>query len=74
LTGEGRNDAAGVSQIGVGRGEAGVDDGNLIRMYRDAPDEPVAAGNPATFGESDLIPKITVQRIERENASRVGGE
>ena len=71
LTGEGRNDAVGVRQIGFRWREAGVDGGNLVRMDRESPDKSVAAGDPATLGEARLILEITVQGLKRENARRV---
>ena len=58
LTGEGSDDAAGVRQIGFGWSKAGVDRGNLVRMYRESPDESVAAGDTATLGEARLILEI----------------
>ena len=71
---EGRNDAARMREIGLRWREAFIDRGDLIGMNRDASDKPVAARNPATLGQSGLIPIITVQGLERENTRRVGGE
>src|ERR1035437_3455184 len=71
---KGRDDAAGMRQIGLRRREARVDCCNLIGVNCDTADKTVTARYPAALREAVRILEIRIQGIEGQNIGRAGGK